>query len=447
MDNATLFAKHIKHVQGIYERALLDLNQEKGGPNVEAVLIHSGSEDHYFGDDRGIVFEAFGHFRHWVPLNRPDQMVLVVPGSKPVFFQVVPPDFWYEQTINAESWWTDCFDIVQLDDPAKVLDHLPAARRIAFLGQNTAFASNMSLPAFLHNERHLTNYLDYYRGMKTEYEIAQLKEANRLAMIGHEAARQSFLKGGSEWDIHLAFLNANQMLETDSPYTNIVGLDEKSAILHYQNKRRCDGRQAKVMLIDAGVKVNGYGSDITRTYVRDDAHPTFRSLLAKMEQLELDLVEMAVIDTPYVKIHETAHARILKMLQEEGVLKGSEELLKKKKASSLFFPHGIGHLLGIQVHDVGGFFADDHGKLAPPPEDHKFLRLNRTMKKDMVFTVEPGLYFIPVLLDPQRKGELADSINWSLVDELIPFGGIRIEDNIVVTDAAPLNLTRSGLCY
>lgn len=442
MDLATSFAQHITHVQGIYERALADLNSEKDAPNVEAVLLHSGTEDHYFADDRGIPFEAFGHFRHWIPLNRPDQMVLVTPGQKPVFFQVVPSDFWYEQTIDAQSWWTECFDIVELDDPGKVIDHLPNHRRIAFLGENLDFAADLGMPAYLQNERHLTNYLDYYRGMKTDYEVAQIKEANRLAMIGHEAARKSFEEGGSEWDIHLAFLNANEMIEHDSPYTNIVGLDEKAAILHYQNKRRDDGRDAKVMLIDAGVRVNGYASDITRTYVRDDVHPVFANLLTKMNQLTLDLVDMSLAETPYLKIHETAHARILDMLLEEGVLSGDRASLEENKISKIFFPHGIGHLLGLQVHDVGGFFSDDHGKLAPPPEDHKFLRLNRIMKDGMVFTIEPGLYFIPMLMNPHRDGELSSHFNWSLIDELTPLGGIRIEDNILVTASEPVNLTR-----
>ncbi len=442
MDLAALFSQHIAHVQGIYERALADLAAEKDAHKIEAVLLHSGSEHHYFGDDRGIAFEAFGHFRHWLPLNRPDQMVLVEPGKKPIYFCVVPNDFWYEQTFDAEPWWTNAFEVVLLTDHSQVLDHLPACRRIAFLGENTDFAAELGLPSALVNERHLTNYLDYYRGMKTAYEVAQLREANRMAMIGHEAARQAFLAGGSEFAIHSAFLAANQMLESDSPYTNIVGLDEKTAILHYQYKRRCDGSAARVMLIDAGCRVNGYGSDITRTHARDSAHQVFRGLLQGMDRLELDLVKLVRPETPYLEIHEAAHAGVLDLLLEHGVLRGSRAELSERKLSRLFFPHGIGHLLGIQVHDVGGFFADDRGKLAPAPEQHKFLRLNRLMKPDMVFTIEPGLYFIPLLLDPQRGGELSQYIDWSLVDALLPLGGIRIEDNILVTQGNPVNLTR-----
>lgn len=93
-----------------------------------------------------------------------------------------------------------------------------------------------------------------------------------------------------------------------------------------------------------------------------------------------------------------------------------------------FFPHGIGHFLGIQVHDVAG-------KPTPSPEDAPFLRLTRTLEAGMVVTIEPGLYFIPSLLEPLLNGPEAQYLNRALIDELKSCGGIRIEDNVVVTAA------------
>ncbi len=443
MDLDKLFEAHIQHVQGIYEKALSDLKGEKDAPDTDAVLIHSGSESVYFADDNHLPFKSCGHFNWLVPvLNKPDQMVLVQPGRKPVYFQVVPPDFWYEQGAETMSWWADQFDVIQLEDAAKVMAHLPNTRQIAFIGENTAFASDLGLPAYLQNEVHLVNYLDYHRGMKTPYEVAQLREANRLGMISHNAAHEAFLQFGSEYDIHTAYLAANNMLELDCPYTNIVGLDEKAAILHYQNKRRQSGRDSKVLLIDAGYRHNGYGSDITRTYARDNAHPVFKSLLSKMDIMHRQLIEQVKVDVPYAEIHDAAHAGVLDILMEHDIVRGDRETLEEQAVSKIFFPHGIGHLLGLQVHDVGGFFKDTTGALAPPPEEHKFLRLNRPMTENMVFTIEPGLYFIPVLLNPERDSEKGKHLNWDLVDALIPMGGIRIEDNIHVTASGPVNLTR-----
>lgn len=445
MDLAQLFSDHIRHVQAVYAQALQALREEPQAPDIDAVLLHSGSLGVYFADDNHLPFRSSGHFNYLVPdLNMPDQMVLIKPGERPTYFQVVPTDFWYEQGAEVAAWWSDQFDIVQLDKPEKVLDHLPPHRRIAFIGENTGFAADLGLPAYLQNEKHLINYLDYYRGMKTEYEVAQIKEANRLALVSHRAAHQAFLAYGSEWDIHMAYLNANQMLEMDTPYTNIVALDEKSAILHYQNKRRASGRDSKVLLIDAGYRHNGYCSDITRTYVREDSHPLFNRLADQMDRLQLELVELVQVGVPYIQIHEAAHEKVLDLLLESELVIGSRDEVLDAKVSSLFFPHGVGHLLGLQVHDVGGFFKDETGVLVPPPQEHRFLRLNRPMTDGMVFTIEPGIYFIPVLLEPERQSDSKRGrfVNWSLVEELVPFGGIRVEDNILVSTEGPVNLTR-----
>ncbi len=442
MDLATLYAEHICHVQGVYERALEDLAKEARAPNIDAALIHSGSEGVYFADDRHVPFEAFGHFLHWLPVARPDQMILAQPGQRPKYFQVVPPDFWYEQTVEIEDWWARHFDIVKLESPGQVIDHLPETRRVAFLGENLGFASDIGLPAYLHNEIHLKNYLDFHRGIKTPYETAQIREANRLALVSHEAAERAFHERGSEWDIHQAYLSANQMIEHDSPYANIVALDRKAAVLHYQFKRRESGKDSQVLLIDAGCRVRGYCSDITRTYARDSVHPVFLSLLAKMDERQQAMCAMVKPGIPYADIHQAAHDAVLDLLLEHEIVHGDRETLEAQKVSKLFFPHGIGHLLGLQVHDVGGYFKDETGALAPPPEEHKTLRLNRKMLEGMVFTVEPGLYFIPVLLDPERESEKGKRLNWSLIDALTPYGGIRIEDNILVTANGQDNLTR-----
>ncbi len=442
MDLVHQFAEHIRNVQGIYEKALSALGEEKEAPNMDAVLIHSGSESVYFADDHIVPFQPFGQFSHWAPVHRPDQMILMEPGRKPLWFHVVSTDYWFEQVMETESWWTDAFRIIRLDDPSKVMDHLPASRRIAFLGENTRFASDLGLPRYLRNEPHLTNYLDYHRGMKTAYEVARIKEANRRALISHQAALAAFEAFGSEWDIHMAYLDANQLLEYDTPYPNIVALDEKSAILHYQNRRRDSGRDSRVLLIDAGYRYYGYCSDITRTWCREHTHPVFKSLRGKMDQLQLALVDEVKVGVPYAEIHDAAHKAVLDLLIEHDICSGSRDALKEHKISKLFFPHGIGHLLGIQVHDVGGYFKDETGALAPPPEEHKSLRLNRPMTEGMVFTIEPGLYFIPVLLDPERDTEKGAFLNWDLIDALIPLGGIRIEDNIHLTADGPVNLTR-----
>ena len=108
-------------------------------------------------------------------------------------------------------------------------------------------------------------------------------------------------------------------------------------------------------------------------------------------------------------------------------------------------PHGLGHHLGIQVHDVGGKLAGPDGATQAPPPEYPTLRTTRTLEPRQVITIEPGLYFIPMLLRPFREGEHAARFDWSLIDELSVFGGIRVEDDVLVTEGAPRNFTREVL--
>jgi Xaa-Pro dipeptidase len=112
--------------------------------------------------------------------------------------------------------------------------------------------------------------------------------------------------------------------------------------------------------------------------------------------------------------------------------------------TSVFFPHGIGHLLGLQVHDVGGVMADAAGHERQRPAGHPYLRLTRMLEPGVVVTVEPGVYFIDMLLAAARADKRRELIDWQRVESLRPYGGIRIEDDIVTTTEGPENLTRDA---
>lgn len=408
------------------------------------MLVHSGIEHHYYGDDRGIAFQAYGHLLHWVPVNRPNQFIYYRPGERPIYFQIVPSDFWYEQAINVEPEWAEALELVRLGSLKELTVELTerATSSIAYLGECAATAHSLGINAERVNPQGLLAYLDFSRAVKTEYEIIQLRAANRLALLGHAAAKACFLGGGSEYQIHMAYLEATQNLEDETPYTNIVALNEKAAILHYQFKRKSNKEKASVLLIDAGCRVNAYGSDITRTSVSPDAHPLFRSLVTAMQTLELALVDEVRPGLPYPSLHSSTMSGIAQLLIDHEICSGDREEILQLGIPQLFMPHGVGHLLGIQVHDVGGHQADLSGTKLPPPEDSPALRNTRVMQADMVFTVEPGLYFIPLILEAERNSARGKFLNWKRIDELYPCGGIRIEDNIRVTDEGAENLTR-----
>jgi Xaa-Pro dipeptidase len=230
---------------------------------------------------------------------------------------------------------------------------------------------------------------------------------------------------------------------TDLPYNAIVALDEKAAFLHYESKRPLgDG---KVLLIDAGAQFRGYASDITRTHVSRRCDSRFVALRDGMEKIQQDLCALVRPGAPFGDLHLEAHRKIGALLVETGIVKATAAEAMEKGWSRPFFPHGLGHHLGLQVHDVGGHLEDRDGAKAPPPREHPYLRNTRAIEPGQFFTIEPGLYFIEMLLREFRSGGASSRFDWKLIDELAPLGGIRIEDNVLVTRDGHRNLTREAL--
>ncbi len=437
MSVAALFNAHIEHLCASYARAI-----EASGVGCDGVLIHSGSQSHWYRDDQSFPFRPWGHFLHWLPVDRPDQLLLIIPGQQPLYFQVVPTDFWYEQGANVEPWWAEAFRIERLENAAQAIPLLQGKGRLAFLGEATAFADAAGIDGSLHSPPSLLSRLDFQRAFKTPYEVEQLRAANQLALRGHEVARQAFEAGASEYEVHLEYLRTCRVLEHETPYPNIVAQDEKAATLHYQNKRR-NVRDSQLLLIDAGCRVNNYCSDITRTWLRPNASALMASLISSVERLQQEIIELIVVGRPFLDLHVAAHEGIGEILLNHGICSASLEEILQEGISTLFFPHGLGHLLGIQVHDVGGWQIKEAGDQLRPPPEYPALRNTRPIEPGQVFTIEPGLYFIPTLLDPERSTDRGKRLNWKLIDELLPLGGIRIEDNILITEEGPVNLTRA----
>jgi len=438
--NSALFTAHIAHLQSIYEQAM----EFSAGNEFDAVLVHSGSEKAYFADDRGVPFQSYGHFLHWLPVNRPEQCLLIQKAQKPKFLHVVPTDYWYDQSIDLDECVAEAVDIVRLSSVDQIAAEV-AHTRPAYIGEEPAKYSAILGDGLCCNPTQLLGFLDYHRAYKTEYEIAQLKSANQTALEGHGAANETFQDGGTEYDIHQAYLNACNILENEAPYTNIVAVNQNSAILHYQNKKRDKSVKNHVLLIDAGYRCNGYGSDITRTNVTATAHPVFVELLKGMEAIELALVAAIKPGISYVDIHILTLRKIGELLQSLGIVTCDTDTLFEHQLTQVFMPHGVGHQLGIQVHDVAGFQQDIQGTLLSAPSHSPNLRNTRMIEKDMVFTIEPGCYFIPMLLEPHRGSKFKALFNWELIDQLVGNGGIRIEDNILATETGSLNLTRGSV--
>lgn len=433
MDLSKLYHDHIA-------KMVKTANQTLSETGFDALVLGAGSQMIYYADDMEPPFRSNPHFASFCPLKGPHHAIVIKAGAKPRLIRWAPKDYWYERAPFANDFWTSEFDIDESDTARGVFDKISAIGNAAFVGDDENRAKDAGLAV---NPEPLVKRMDWDRAIKTDYEIECLSRATAAGARGHNAAREAFLAGRSELGIHQEFVKAADCTDDSLPYPTIVCLDEKGAILHYHAKRATGS--GKVLLLDAGVSDNGYGCDITRTSVAPSADPKFKALSDAVNKLQLELCAMVKPGDSYVDIHLAAHRKIGETLIDHDVLKCSLDTAVDQHYTSVFFPHGVGHHLGIQVHDIGGHQKAREGGVLPPPEAHPYLRNTRVMEVGHVFTIEPGIYFVQMLLEPHRSGPTSDDFNWPLIDQLAPFGGIRVEDNVVVTASGHRNLTREHL--
>ncbi len=435
MDLSQLFRDHVAKMAKTAARALSETGYD-------ALVLGAGSQMVYYADDMEPPFRSNPHFASWAPMRGPHHAVVVKPGKKPRLIRWAPKDYWYERAPFAQDFWTGEFEFDEADSAEGVMAKIGPLGKTAFVGDDEERATALGLTV---NPTDVVKRLDWDRAIKTAYEVECLSRASVAGAAGHTAARDAFLEGKSELAIHHAFLEGACASEDLLPYPTIVCLDEKAAILHYHAKRSTGS--GRVLLLDAGASYLGYGCDITRTSVAPAADARFKILAEGLDALQLRLCAMVKPGTSYVEIHLAAHRAIGLLLIEQGVLWCAIEEAIEKRYTSAFFPHGVGHHLGIQVHDIGGHQKAREGGVLPPPDAHPYLRNTRIMEVGHVFTIEPGIYFVEMLLEPQRTGGSKAAFNWDLIDQLAPFGGIRVEDNVVVTASGHRNLTREVLLH
>lgn len=269
-----------------------------------------------------------------------------------------------------------------------------------------------------------------------------MREAQKSAVNGHQAAHEAFLSGMSEFDINQAYLTATGHRDTDVPYSNIVALNEHASVLHYTKLDHRAPAEMRSFLLDAGAEYNGYAADLTRTWAAHGDND-YAQLIKDVNDEQLALISTMKAGVSYVDYHVQFHQRIAKLLRKHQIVKDmSEEAMVENDLTGPFMPHGIGHPLGLQVHDVAGFMQDDTGTHQAAPAKYPYLRCTRVLQPRMVLTIEPGIYFIESLLAPWREGQFSKHFNWQKIDALKPFGGIRIEDNVVIHENSIENMTR-----
>ena len=430
-----LYAEHIEIVAARHDHAL-----EQAGAS--HAVIYSGNPKIAFLDDYQMPFKPNPHFVSWAPLTQlPFSYIVYTPGQTPLLIYFQPHDYWHVVPGSPSGYWADHFDIRVVHTIEDIAAHLPADReKCVVIGEINDDALSFGIERV--NPTTAVNILHYSRGVKTQYELATMRLASQRGVTGHVAAEAAFRDGKSEFEIHRTYCKAVSHTDPELPYGNIVALNEHGAVLHYTDFDRSPPIDVRSFLIDAGAQVHGYASDITRTYSSGDQQ--FQDLIDRMEAMEQEIVGQVRAGIDYRDLHIATHKMLAAVLVDANLAKGEPDTLLETGVTSAFFPHGLGHLLGVQVHDVGGFMENESGTSIDPPSGHPFLRLTRVLEENMVLTIEPGLYAIDMLLENLRGTPAESHVNWKTVDWLRPFGGIRIEDNVRVLVNDRENLTRDA---
>ena len=428
-----LYEPHLRTLMRRTERSL-------AASGFDALVIHSGCPPTQFLDDQDYPYKVNPHFKAWVPIvDNPRCVLIFAPGARPKILFHQPNDFWHKPASLPRAPWTAAVDLIASDDPSKATDHWARLGRVAYIGPN-GFAAGAD-PTCV-NPPDLLTHLHYDRAVKTDYELECMRRANEAGARGHRAALAAFRRGDSEYLAHMRYLEACAQREEDMPYNNIVAYNENSAVLHYQRLERASPESLRSFLIDAGAQYRGYASDITRSYA---AFPSrYADLVEALDAAQQALCHEIVAGRDYRDVHLSAHRILGDVLLRIGLTKLPGQAALEERVTGVFFPHGIGHLLGLQVHDVGGVMGDTSGHERERPQGHPYLRLTRILEPGVVVTVEPGIYLIDSLLAAAHADSRRAHIDWAVVEELKPFGGVRIEDNVVATASAPENMTRDA---
>lgn len=283
------------------------------------------------------------------------------------------------------------------------------------------------------------------RTKKSNKEIEIMTAICQATVDGHFTAIKSIKPGKTERDIEMKFYNhmrRNYRVRTWA-YSIICGSGKNSATLHYDINDQTL-RDYDLILVDMGVRIGGYCSDVTSTVpingVFTDDQKFIYNTVYNANQAVINALKPGV---NWLDMHLLAERVILKGLIDFNLLRAGYDIedMISDRVAYYFMPHGLGHLIGLEVHDVGGYLS-----FTPPRSERKglsSLRTARFIEEGNVITVEPGIYFIPYLLEQALSDDnLKKYFNEGKVRDFFNFGGVRIEDNVLVTAGGCINLTK-----
>jgi Xaa-Pro aminopeptidase len=276
------------------------------------------------------------------------------------------------------------------------------------------------------------------RMVKDDLEIKDIEKMVDVAWLMHTTAMKMGKPGVVEQEIAGVIEGIALSYAGPVSFPVILSINGQTLHNHYHGNTLREGR---MVVVDAGCESGlHYASDITRTFpVGGKFSRRQKEIYEIVLKANLSATAAVKIGVPFREIHLLAATEIVKGLNALGIMKGNVEEAVNKGAHTLFFPHGLGHPLGLDVHDLEGmgenFVGYDNEVTRSREFGLAFLRFGRKLQKHFVMTIEPGIYFIPELIDIwKNENKLAEFINYDKVETYKDFGGIRIEDDVLVTE-------------
>ncbi|GMM28539.1 putative Xaa-Pro dipeptidase [Martiniozyma asiatica (nom. inval.)] len=273
--------------------------------------------------------------------------------------------------------------------------------------------------------------LDEARLIKDEFELSLMRKAAEITDLCHYKTMSSMSIASNETHLHAEFVyHALREGSKFQSYDPICCSGTNCGTLHYvKNDESFEDSTRQSVLIDAGSEWECYASDVTRCFpISGSWGKEHRAIYESVLDMQTQVMAEIKAGAHWDDLHKLSHRVLIDNFIKLGLFVGDAQEIFDSRVSVWFYPHGLGHLLGMDTHDVGGYanYEDSDAML-------RYLRLRRPLVKGMVLTNEPGIYFSPFLLE-KATPEQRKFVNWELVEKYMPVGGVRIEDDILVLE-------------
>lgn len=392
------------------------------------------------------AFRQNSHFLYFTGLKAPDLALLLTPDGRETLYGAPPQEdepVWSGASPSLEAQAAEA-GLTQVAPQTELPTALARLGKVHFTAPYRA-AERLWLAELLGTTPDevptraslpLARAIVALRAVKDEDEVAEIEEALSITARMFESARPLIHPGSSEAAVRAAMLGVAALYDRALAYEPICSV--RGEILHNpQCRHRLDS--GALLLIDMGAESpNHYASDITRCYPVDARfNSRQREIYILVWRVQEAIIAKAKPGVSYRELHLLASRVFIEGLKQLGLMRGDGQEALAAGAHALFFPHGLGHMLGLDVHDMedlGDLVGYEEGQTRSPQFGLSYLRFARELRPGFVLTVEPGLYFNPELIARWRAARLHESfINYERLEAYAGFGGVRVEDDILIT--------------